>query len=266
MRPLCPTWGQNLVDGRLDKSHSTHFPLTALVRRSCYRRLLVSAHLRGSVVASSHSKPAADRPRSTPKNGRLPESQGYEIIALGYKMNIGIAFLLLASTFCGTATADVYKCENPPGKTIYSDEPCGRNAKVMSNLGANTLPAMPVPIQSQPTTLAQTQRPFEERVAPVPPAFVADLYTCNLARRNADTTASSSSADPKRVQLAEREANIACYGTVKAGEIEQARAGATKVIINPDTQPALRPSRFITHCAGAVCFDYLGGRHPRLQP
>jgi len=170
-------------------------------------------------------------------------------------MNIGIAFLLLASTLCGTAFADVYKCKTPAAKTIYSDEPCGRNAKVLSNLEANTLPAMPVPFRNQPTTQAQTQRPFEERVSPAPPAFVADLYTCNLARRNADTTASSTSTDPKRVQLADREANIACYGTAKAGEIEQARAGATKVIINHNTQPALRPARVITHCAGAYCFD-----------
>lgn len=181
-------------------------------------------------------------------------------------MKIGIIFFLFAVTLCGTANADVYKCKSPAGKTIYSDEPCGRNAEVLSNLGANTLPAMTVPAQSQRPMQPQPQRPPEAQVAPAPATFVADPYTCNLARRNAETTASSSSADSKRVQIAEREANIACYGTAKAGEIEQARAGATKVIIKPETQYVRPPSRFITHCAGVYCFDNFGGRHPRLRP
>lgn len=101
--------------------------------------------------------------------------------------------------------------------------------------------------------------------APAP--FVADAYSCNLARRNAETTASSAHADPKRVELAEREANIACFGTAKAGEIEQARAAAPKVVVKTvATRVVQQPPRFITHCAGAYCYDNLGGRHLRPRP
>jgi len=163
------------------------------------------------------------------------------------------------------ATAEVHKCVSAEGKTTYSNEPCGRNGKVLLNLGVNTFPAMPVPTQTQQTTQPQPQRHSEVQVASASLPFVADPYTCNLAKRNADTTASSSNADPKRVELAEREANIACYGTAKAGEIEQARAGATKVTIN-NNPSVYRPQSFITHCAGAYCYDVLGGRHPRRWP
>lgn len=93
---------------------------------------------------------------------------------------------------------------------------------------------------------------------------MANATECDRARRNADTTASSFTADPTRVEIAEREVNIACYGSAKAGEIEQARAGATRVIIH-DTQPVFRAPRLITHCLDAYCYDALGGRHPRLR-
>jgi len=182
----------------------------------------------------------------------------------GRKMKKRIALLLFASSLAGGATADVYKCLSLEGKTIYSDESCGRNGKVLQNLGANTLPAIPVPDQNQQTPRAQPQRPPDEQLAAAPP-FVANLRVCDLARRNAATTASSFTADPKRIEFAEREANIACYGTTKAGEIEQARAGSTQVIIN-NSRTILRPSSFITHCSGVFCYDTLGGRHPRLQP
>ena len=180
-------------------------------------------------------------------------------------MNKEIVSLVFAAVLCSTAIADVFKCRSPEGKTLYSDEPCGRNGMVLSNLGANTLPALPAPVQRQQPIQAQPQHSPGVQIIAGPAPFVADAYSCNLARRNADTTASSSTADPKRVEIAEREANIACYGTSKAGEIEEARAGATKVIIN-NTRAVQGLSRFLTHCAGVYCYDNLGGKHRRLRP
>ncbi len=175
--------------------------------------------------------------------------------------------LMLAFTLGGNALADVYKCKGTDGKTIYADEPCGRHATRLSNLEANTLPAIPVtrPQPPAPSAMQGTAQSQDSQAAAAPSRFVANATECDRARRNADTTASSFTADPKRVELAEREVNIACFGSARAGEIEQSRAGATRVIIH-DPRPVLHPPRFITHCLGAWCFDDLGGRHPRLRP
>lgn len=180
-------------------------------------------------------------------------------------MKMTIGFLLLVSTFCVSAMADVYKCEGTDGRTVYSDEPCGRHATRLTNLDVNTLPAIPVAKPHQPPLApARTAQNLPEAQTPATaPPFVANATECDRARRNADTTASSFTADPTRVELAEREVNIACYGSAKAGEIERARAGATRVIIH-NPRPAFRSPRFITHCLGAYCYDGLGGRHPRL--
>lgn len=181
-------------------------------------------------------------------------------------MNKSMMLLLLALTFGGNAVAEVYKCKGTDGKTTYADEPCGRHATRLSNLEVNTLPAIPVARPQSPANAAVQGAPqsADSQAAAVPSRFVANATECERARRNADTTASSFTADPKRVELAEREVNIACYGSAKAGEIEQARAGATRVIIH-NPRPVLHAPRFITHCLGAWCFDELGGRHPRLR-
>ncbi len=182
-------------------------------------------------------------------------------------MKMMLMFLLLAFAFCASAVADVYKCKGKDGKTVYADEPCGRHATRLSNLDANTLPAIPVAkpaLQSPAPTLIAQNAPGTQTPATAPP-FVANATECERARRNADTTASSFTADPKRIEFAQQEMNIACYGSAKAGEIEQARAGATR-IINRNTRPALRTPRFVTHCRGAYCYDDLGGRHLRPSP
>lgn len=178
-----------------------------------------------------------------------------------------VIFLLLVFASCASALAGVYKCEGKDGKTIYADESCGRDATRLSNLDANTIPAItvtkPPPLPAAP---GQTGQSLPDTKTPaIPPPFVANVTQCERARRNADTTASSFTADPKRVELAEREVNITCYGSAKAGDIEQARAAATRVIIH-SPRPVLRASRFITHCLGAYCYDSLGGQHQRLQP
>ena len=180
-------------------------------------------------------------------------------------MKMTTGFLLLVSTFYVSAMADVYKCEGTDRRTVYSDEPCGQHGTRLSNLDVNTLHAIPVakPYQLPLTPIAAAQNLPDAQTPAAPPPFVANATQCERARRNADTTASSFTADPKRVELAEREVNIACYGSAKAGEIEKARAGATRVIIH-HARPALRAPRLITHCLGAFCYDGLGGRHPRL--
>ena len=184
-------------------------------------------------------------------------------------MNKSILFLLLSLVYCTSTLADVYKCKGSDGKTIYTDEPCGRHATRLSNLDANTLPAISVGNHHQLATASAPVRRLaslpDAQSPAAPPPFVANATECERARRNADTTASSLTANPKRVEIAEQEVNIACYGSAKAAEIEQARAGATRVIIrNP--RPVLRAPRFVTHCLGAYCYDDLGGRHPRLSP
>ncbi len=181
-------------------------------------------------------------------------------------MTKSVMFLLLAFTFCASAQADVYKCKGSDGRTVYADEPCGRNATRLSNLEINTLPASIVAKPDRPSLApVPTAQNLPETQAPATtPAFVANAAQCERARRNADTTASSFTADPKRVELAQQEVNIACFGSAKAGEIEQARAAATRVIIH-QARPALRPPRFITFCRGAFCYDDLGGRHPRAH-
>lgn len=178
-----------------------------------------------------------------------------------------IGFLLLVSTFCVSAMADVYKCEVTAGKTVYSDEPCGRHGVRLPNLDVNTLPAIAVskPQQPRPAPDQTAVNPMESSTLATSRPFVANATLCERARRNADTTASSFTADPKRVELAERDANITCFGSAKAAEIEQARAGATKVIIH-NPRPVLHAPGFITHCLGSYCYDDLGRRHPRLSP
>lgn len=182
-------------------------------------------------------------------------------------MNKSVMFLLLVFAFCTSALADVYKCKGTDGKTVYADEPCGRHATRLSNLNTNTLPAIQLakPQEPPPAALRTTQGLPDGQIPASPRPYVANATECERARRNADTTASSITADPKRVELAQTDVNITCYGSVRAGEIEQARAAATRVIIH-NTRPILHAPRFITHCLGTHCYDDLGGRHPRLRP
>jgi len=175
-------------------------------------------------------------------------------------------FLLLVFASWTSALADVYKCKGTNGKTVYADEPCGQRATRLSNLDTNTLPAIQVAKQQElpPAALRSAQGMADGQIAAAPRPFVANATECERARRNADTTASSITADPKRVELAQMDVNITCYGSARAGEIEQARAGATRVIIH-NTRPVLHAPRFITHCLGTHCYDDLGERHPRLR-
>lgn len=182
-------------------------------------------------------------------------------------MNKTAIFLLPVFAFCTSALANVYKCKGPDGKTVYTDEACGRNATRLSNLDTNTLPAIQLAKQPQlpPAVLGSGPGLPDRQIPATPRPFMANATECERARRNADTTASSITADPKRVELAQMDVNITCYGSARAGEIEQARAGATRVIIH-NTRPVLHAPRSTTHCLGTHCDDERGERHPRIRP
>lgn len=50
-----------------------------------------------------------------------------------------IISLVIIMVMAGSVLADIYKCKSPSGVTIYSDEPCGKNAKLFIRESAKTV-------------------------------------------------------------------------------------------------------------------------------
>lgn len=202
------------------------------------------------------------------------------------RMKKSIAAALLSIALVGVAQAQMQKCTAANGRITYSDAPCNNASKssqtldISTSVGANA-PAAVRPTQAgvfeseisgkiarylaqndfdSATSLAVTAEHFDmirkarrdrrpnetEGAAP----FIPNQYECERTTRNAEVAAKSAT---KRIRdsVLDREMNIACFGPERAGQIEEARAGAPQVTIH---QAA--PS--ITRCVGAYCYDRRG--------
>lgn len=106
-----------------------------------------------------------------------------------------IAFMALLAGTSG-ASAQVYKCVTPAGRTVYADEPCGPSARALAPdaLGANTLDG----------SVWREQRARQEAATPAAatgaPAGAATVCPDPQEIRNLETRASSN-----RLQAPERE-------------------------------------------------------------
>lgn len=165
--------------------------------------------------------------------------------------------LLLAAQ---TASAQVHRCTDPKsGRVTYSNVGCsdGEQTRQIERQRSDAelqaeradADAARLRFESQQSREVVAARSASEAAAPAP-AFRANQFECERALRNADTAASSITSRGRRDSAADREANIKCYGTADAAEIEKARAGATRVKVQNTRLP-----NGMARCDGTYCYD-----------
>jgi hypothetical protein len=177
-------------------------------------------------------------------------------------------WILLALALNGVPVgAQVMKCVNNATKAVtYTDGACAPGT-------TSTLTMREQTAEEIQTERAQAQQALQQKYqrqqyeaatqpqyAPVQQSGPAiSPYECDLARRNLDT-ANSARTVKSNTEGLRAEMNMKCFGTGRAGKIEQARAGAPRVIIN-NPPPVHSPPATMTHCAGAYCYDNQGSTH-----
>ncbi len=143
------------------------------------------------------------------------------------------------------ASAQVFKCQDAAGKTIYSDAPCST---------------------SQTGQQLERRRTFEEKMQEREQAHEAQMTKEERRAREeererveAERRATAAAAQPKAPphkgyaeRLAERNAGVRSTLTGPASSLPPRRKNTAM----PTPPPA--PS-VITHCGGGVCHDNLGG-------
>lgn len=172
--------------------------------------------------------------------------------------------------FSLTASAQVYRCTTPTGKTEYRDGPCVGSIGRAVNIKPNTLPPFisNQPASSEDRRQARTEPEPEAartQAVPSPPGQVigrtdADLQAeksgsieCTRAKRSYEVATSSIQQD--RNVDAER---LAMYSACGMKPPDQTIISVTQVTIGNSTTPALG-----LRCDSRGCVDELGNRYQR---
>jgi hypothetical protein len=174
--------------------------------------------------------------------------------------------ILIAALCCAAflAHAQVYKCQGPGGKTIYSDTPCAGAGQVLdqARLRSNSLPTPPP---------KQLQKTVPEHAQPAPFVFGGERpgVPSELDIKNMETSASSIHLT-KREKLV-RQAQINAAKDLRAGgsgkidmtavEAEDERVAARRAAAQQSSQSG-RPVS-MANCDPAGCWDTSGTRYNR---
>lgn len=177
------------------------------------------------------------------------------------------------------ASAQVFRCQGADGKTVFTDAPCGERvlrAKTPQELANERVAAMQSRQQQAATAAAERDRNNymsnggEQQVAANYGGGTTssgggdgiDKAACDKAKREVDSVVSmvtlSKSQRETRLVEARRQADLACLGAQRAGEIRSQEAAAPKItnrttIINqqqPDTRPRFcdKPQGGMMYC------------------
>lgn len=178
---------------------------------------------------------------------------------------LGVCIFASASAY-----AEVFKCNEPSGKTIYSDAPCGEQSEKIrlmpSSAGFEAVEARPVareeyiPVRDTPR---DEKRDAEEK---------ASSYSCGVARNNLKTARSSvTSSNSASIARANAISLRECYtadGRVReqAAQAQQAQQEAEAKRARraqriQQAQQAQQAQRTITSCDAGGCWDNRGGRY-----
>lgn len=182
--------------------------------------------------------------------------------------------LALGSCLAVTASAQVWRCTDAAGKTVYADAPCpsGQSARLVES--ARTPAQVEADARAAEAARARLEREqaasraaeAERRAAeaaPMPPDR-SQSTECRAAKKELDFVSSIRTL-PDEEKRARMNAQIAAMNA----------ACGTQMDLLPDPPPPPLPRRHaqpmpvgpiaITHCDALYCYDVRGRRYPRAE-
>lgn len=192
----------------------------------------------------------------------------------------------LAALLVTPAMAQVHRCKDASGKTIYSDAPCATSQtggmierqKSQEMIYEERVRADEANERKQirrerelATQSQQQSQDFDRRQNQVPSAASGrpiSPHECNQAKRNLDIASGgiyrNNEEKRQRVNAAKAKVAADCGGPAEPLQAERAPPA------RPSAPPALTstppPPSVITHCNEAFCYDNQGGVYHKVGP
>jgi hypothetical protein len=180
------------------------------------------------------------------------------------------AALIAAASFATASTAQVHKCKDAAGKTIYTDAPCTtgtvggmiQRERTIEEKMQEREEAYNAELRKQYRRLAEQEREWAEQQqrAMQPQATPSVRQSGNSwseqnARRNAEVSASSITNNGGRWDK-----------TAGARRTKERREEVRQETLASPEQSYIPPPTNITNCGGGFCHDNQGGVYNQVSP
>lgn len=180
-------------------------------------------------------------------------------------------FVASAIAFSMSCEAQVHKCIAPSGKVEFTDAPCASSARggqvqVKPNVvdasesREHVLREENRQLREDLQTRNQIERGSTDRPNTESPQDKSYTYACEIARKNYETTKSSSRLDKRSRDTSAERLNMEMACGAPMSSRSRARDDADVVI--PPPRPKSPPPPVITRCVPGYCYDSNGNAIP----